>query len=182
MAVGFWVLALSPIIIDMKKLPLLLVFGLLVATWGFAQSTTTTVILLRHAEKGSEASDPDLSNAGSKRAKSLVVLLQKTKIDAIYSTAFKRTRNTVKPLAESKGLSVTLYDATKIEEVDALLQKHTGGTIVLCGHSNTTPTIINYLTGHKDEYNSFEDSDYGNLVIISVVERGRDAKVVWLRY
>lgn len=166
----------------MKKLPLLVVFGLLVATSGFAQSAITTVILLRHAEKGSEVSDPDLSGAGSKRAESLVVLLQKTKIDAIYSTPYKRTRNTVTALAAAKGLVVTGYDATKLEEVDALLQKHKGGTIVLCGHSNTTPSIINYLTGHKDEYHSFEDSDYGNLVMVSVVERGRDARVVWLRY
>ena len=166
----------------MKKLPLLVVFGLLVATWGFAQSTITTVILLRHAEKGTEASDPDLSGAGRKRAESLVEILQKTKIDAIYSTPYKRTRNTVTALAAAKGLVVGGYDATRLEEVYALLQKHKGGTIVLCGHSNTTPAIINYLTGHKDEYHSFEDSDYGNLVVVSVVEQGRDAGVVWLRY
>ena len=165
----------------MKKYFLLITLALAVATPGFGQQTVTTVILLRHAEKGSEANDPDLTSAGKKRAEALVALFAKTKIDAVYSTTYKRTRNTVIPLAASKGLAVEAFDATKLPELDGLLEKHKGGTIVLCGHSNTTPININYLTGHKDEYHSFEDRDYGNLVIVEVLERG-NAKVVWLRY
>ncbi len=149
----------------------------------FTQSTVTTFILIRHAEKGNDGTkDPDLTDAGKKRAASLVQLLNETKIDAIYSTAFKRTANTVTPLAQSKNLSVRTYDASRMEEVDAILKEFKSGTILLCGHSNTTPAIANYLTGHKDEYKTFDDTDYDNVLVVDVIERGVVAKVVWLNY
>ena len=65
-------------------------------------------------------------------------------------------------------------------EVDAMLIKHQGGTIVICGHSNTTPAIVNYLTGHKDEFKTFDDTDYRNVVIVSRYDG--EGKVTWLRY
>jgi hypothetical protein len=53
--------------------------------------------------------------------------------------------------------------------------------LIICGHSNTVPALANYLIG-KDSYKAFEDSDYGNIIIVSVVERGKNANVVWLNY
>jgi hypothetical protein len=49
------------------------------------------------------------------------------------------------------------------------------------GHSNTIPQIANLLSG-KEEFKNFADTDYGNLLIISVVERGQTAKVTWINY
>jgi 2,3-bisphosphoglycerate-dependent phosphoglycerate mutase len=141
-----------------------------------------TFILLRHAEKANDGTkDPDLTEAGKKRAEALVGLFHNTKIDAIYSTNFKRTQHTISPLAQAHALSILSYDAGKMEEVDAMLSKFQGGTIVVCGHSNTTPAIVNYLTGNKDEFKNFDDADYGNIVVVSVVKKG-EAKVTWLRY
>ena len=161
----------------MKKLFLLV--ALFTTSLVYCQTQVTTVILLRHAEKGVESDDPDLNPAGKKRAESLVELLKKTKIDAIYSTPYKRTRNTILPMAEARGLAVGDFNPSKMSEIDLLLAKHKGGTIVLCGHSNTTPATLNYLTGNKDEYPAFKDSEYGNLIVVSLIERG-NAKVVWL--
>lgn len=148
-----------------------------------AQSPTiTTVILVRHAEKGTDdPKDPELSEAGKQRAQRLAEVLKEIKVDAIYSTPYKRTRNTVAPLAEVKGLSIVTYDPSKKDEIDQLLQKFSGGTIVVAGHSNTVPGFANYLTG-KTEFQNFDDSDYDNLLIVSVIERGKSAKVVWLTY
>jgi 2,3-bisphosphoglycerate-dependent phosphoglycerate mutase len=147
-----------------------------------AQNSITTFILLRHAEKATDGTkDPDLTEVGKKRAKSLGKLLASTKIDAIYSTNFKRTQNTVAPLAQAHSISILNYDGAKMEEIDAMLAKFNGGTIVLSGHSNTTPAIVNYLTSHKEEFKTFDDADYGNLIIVSVVRKG-EAKVTWLRY
>lgn len=144
--------------------------------------TITTVILVRHAEKGTDdPKDPELSDAGKQRAQRLVQVLKEIKVDAIFSTPYKRTRNTVSPLAEAKGISVLNYDPSKKEEIDQLLQKFSGGTIVVAGHSNTVPGLANYLTG-KTEFQNFDDSDYDNLLIVSVVEKGKNAKVVWLTY
>jgi len=143
----------------------------------------TTFILVRHAEKINDGSkDPDLSEAGKKRAELLATLLKRTKIDAIYSTGFKRSRNTVVPLAVSKGLGLTGYDATNLEEVDRIFEQWRGGTIVMCGHSNTIPAVINYLTAEEGKYQTFEENEYGNLVIVLLSEKGRKAKVMWLTY
>jgi 2,3-bisphosphoglycerate-dependent phosphoglycerate mutase len=147
-----------------------------------AQNSITTFILLRHAEKATDGTkDPDLTEVGKKRVESLIKLLASTKLDAIYSTNFKRTHNTVASLAQAHSLSISSYDGSKMEEIDAMLAKFNGGTIVLSGHSNTTPAIINYLTGHKEEFKTFDDSDYGNLIFVSVLRKG-EAKVIWLRY
>lgn len=164
----------------MKKLVLGILFLVFIQT-AYAQ-TVTTFILVRHAEKSTEGgSDPELKPEGAKRAESLAVLFSKTNIDAVYSTNYKRTRNTVTPLATAKGLTVTTYNSMKTADLEALLTKHKGGTIVLAGHSNTVPEIANALVGEK-KFEQFTDDDYGNIIVISVQQVGKDAKVVWLRY
>ncbi len=144
--------------------------------------TTTTFILVRHAEKGDDGTkDPDLTETGNARAKRLAFLLGKTQVDAIYSTTYKRTRHTVAPLATSKGISVTEYDAFKAEAIDKMLNKHHGGTVVISGHSNNIPWIANYLTGEQT-YKDFADTEYENVLIVTVIEKGKNTKVVWLSY
>ncbi|MEJ0055723.1 MAG: phosphoglycerate mutase family protein [Bacteroidota bacterium] len=163
--------------------PFFLLFAIFISLSAFTQKPVTTIILVRHAEKADDSTkDPDLSDAGKQRAESLAKLLAKTKVDAIYSTAFKRTRNTAAPLAQQKGLTIETYNPSKPEEIDAIIQKFSGGTILLVGHSNTTPAIINYLTGRKDEYKTFDDADYGNIVIASFTKRSTDTKLTWLTY
>jgi 2,3-bisphosphoglycerate-dependent phosphoglycerate mutase len=146
-----------------------------------AQSDITTIILVRHAERAEDGSrNPDISEAGKVRAQALANLFSQTKIDVIYSTAFKRTQNTVAPLAGLKMLAVQDYDPTSPWWVDEMLVKHKGQTVFCVGHSNTVPAMINQLTG-KEEYKNFADSDYGNVVIVSLREKG-SAKLTWLRY
>lgn len=146
------------------------------------QAQPTTFILIRHAEKGNDGTkDPDLTEAGTRRAQLLATMLKKSQVDAIYATAYKRTRNTVSPLATAKGLRVSDYEAFKTDEIDQMLKKNAGGTVVISGHSNNIPWIANYLTG-KETYQDFEDSDYENLLIVTVVEKGKNANVVWLSY
>ncbi len=160
----------------MKQLTLIFLF---ISALASAQPVTT-FILVRHAEKGNDGTkDPELSEVGLMRAQSFAKLMQATKVDAIFSTPYKRTRNTVAPLAKAKEVEGQEYN--KIEEMDALLKKYSGGILIVCGHSNTVPAIANYLIG-KESYQPFEDSDYGNIVIVSVVERGKNANVVWLTY
>lgn len=155
---------------------------LLLVNFSCAQAQPTTFILVRHAEKGNDGTkDPDLTEAGNQRAQLLANMLKKTEVEAIYSTAYKRTRNTVTPLATTRGLSVLPYEAFKTDEIDQILKKHTGGTVVLAGHSNNIPWIANYLTG-KETYKDFADGDYDNVLIVTVVEKGKNAKVVWLSY
>jgi 2,3-bisphosphoglycerate-dependent phosphoglycerate mutase len=166
----------------MKNIALFLVLSVCHFT-AFAQKTTiTTFILVRHAEKVADGTkDPELKPEGNERAARLAAMLKQTKVDAIYSTDFKRTKKTVLPYATAMNLSVNTYEAFKENEIESMLKKHAGGTILISGHSNNIPWIANRLLG-KEEYGDFADDDYGNIFIVSVVEKGNVVKITQLRY
>src|SRR6266481_4067169 len=103
------------------------VFSMLFAVLGtvvvFAYFATfkrpvTTVILIRHAEKVIDPNNPDvdLSPAGQERAQELVRMFADSGINAIYATQYKRTQETVKPLADRLGLPVTMVNSTATGE------------------------------------------------------------------
>ncbi|MFZ1806010.1 MAG: phosphoglycerate mutase family protein [Cyclobacteriaceae bacterium] len=145
------------------------------------QPTITTFILVRHAEKADDGTkNPPLTDDGAMRANDLVKLLYEAKIDAIYSTPYKRTQETVKPVADAKGLSVLSYEPMKGEAMDSILNAHNGGTVLVSGHSNTTPWVANYFLG-DESYPDFKDSDYDNIMVLSIIEKG-NTKVTWLNY
>jgi 2,3-bisphosphoglycerate-dependent phosphoglycerate mutase len=161
-----------------------LVFVLLAPfTEACAQKTEiTTFILLRHAEKANDGTeDPDLKPEGVERAKRITAMLKDIPVDAIYTTNYKRTRNTVAPLAEAKGLPLQQYEAFKPGVIEDMIAKHKGGTIVISGHSNNIPWTANLLVG-KEVYKDFTDADYDNMLIVSVVEKGKVANVTWINY
>lgn len=160
--------------------------------WAIIQASAqdeklTTFILLRHAEKvvdgtmADKTKDTDLSETGKTRAESLVKLFKNTTINAIYSTPFVRTRKTVEPLANSKSLTIKEYEVNKLDAIDKMLQEHEGKTILVCGHSNTIPKIANYLS-KSGNYKDFDDTDYGNILIITVSSKGKLASVTWLHF
>jgi broad specificity phosphatase PhoE len=157
---------------------------LAVSYFSFCQDKViTTFILVRHAEKDltQSTNNPDLSSEGKVRATRLVDVLKQTDIQAVYSTDFKRTRQTVEPLAIARSLTINTYDARNNNDIDGMLQQYSGGTILVSGHSNTVPQFINYLIG-EEKYQPMGDGEYGNIIIVSVIERGKNAKVVWLKY
>jgi len=164
---------------------ILVLFISMMALTAFAQERkpVTTFILLRHAEKDltQSTNDPDLSTEGKERAIKLVSMFKQSDVHAVYSTDYKRTRQTVEPLATARVLTIQLYDARKNSDIDTMLQKHAGQTIVVSGHSNTVPSFVNYLIGEM-KYQPMGDGEYGNIIIVSLTERGKDAKVVWLTY
>jgi broad specificity phosphatase PhoE len=142
----------------------------------------TTLILLRHAEKDNDGTeDPGLTAEGIDRANRLTRFLKEVKIDGIYSTNYKRTRNTVTPLASDKSVEVQEYEAFKDDDIEKILEAHKGGTVVICGHSNNIPWTANLLVG-KEEFKDFEDAEYGLMLFVSVLEKGKVAKVTPLRW
>lgn len=148
-------------------------------------SAQTTFILVRHAEKESAAAgdqmmakDPPLSQAGQDRAQTLVRILEKQKIDKILSTDFKRTRSTVEPVASATGIKIETYQSLKEPEITKLIEG--GGTVLIAGHSNTTPALANLILG-KNQFANYDDSDYGNILIITATSVGK-ATVIHLRY
>lgn len=140
-----------------------------------------TVVVVRHAEKADDgSSDPDLSEAGRARARELVRVLEGAQVEAIYATQYKRTRQTVGPLARHFGLETRVVPVTSddIETYardlsERLRRKHAGETVVVAGHSNTVPTIVAVFTGDRIEAMSEDDYDRLYTIIISPDERPR---------
>ena len=141
-----------------------------------------TVILVRHAEKKIEPEnkDPDLSPAGLARAQELVRMFGNTGITAIYATQFKRTQQTVKPLADKLGLPVTQIDAKKTTElVKQIRARNAGQVIFIAGHNNSVPEIIAALGG--PQLPIIPETEFDNLYILTVRGDG-SAKLLKLRY
>ena len=142
----------------------------------------TTVILVRHAEKNIEPNnpDPDLSPAGQARAQELAHMFAGAGVNTIYATQYKRTQETVKPLADSLGLRVNIVDAKETEELlKQILTNHRGETIFVSGHNNTVPEIASALSG--ESFPVIPESEFDNMFIVTVYRFGR-AKVVKLKY
>lgn len=161
---------------------ILIVFAAAHFTSVSAQQKLTTFILLRHAEKVNDGSkNPMLTDEGKKRAEQLITFFKNTPIQAVYSTSFIRTRETVGPLARARALEIMEYEAFKTEAIDKILKDFAGETVLVCGHSNNIPWIANYLTG-SERFKNFDDHEYGNVLIVTVAERGKAASVTWLSY
>lgn len=133
------------------RLSLLLACSLLAACSGATRpdrvatdTTTTTFIVVRHAEKVDASRDPDLSPAGLVRAQALAKWLEGRDLVAIYATEFKRTGQTVAPTASAHALPVTAYASAQpaAEFAAALKTAHPRGIVLIAGHSNTVPGIV----------------------------------------
>jgi len=134
---------------------------------GFAFAQDKTIILVRHAEKADLSRDPDLSAEGKQRAERLAKVIRKYKPGAIYSTDFKRTRDTVSPIAARRNLQVQTYDPGKPAElIDAVLKSKTK-RFVIAGHSNTVPGLAN-LIGKKELFKNLDDTEYGAIWIVRI--------------
>ena len=172
----------------MKKLVTLVVFilyGLGLSTpvymFGSEQCPITTFFLVRHAEKAeSVLGDPGLTPAGTARADELAYILKHIKLDAIYSTPFKRTKLTILPTAKQKGLEVKLYKPNEEGFLHKVLQAFPGGTVLIVGHSNTIPKLANELAG-RSAFDDLEDAIYDNLFIASVPTEGK-AAIIRMRF
>ena len=143
----------------------------------------TTIILVRHAEKKivpPENKDPDLSPAGMARAEELARMFSDSEIAAIYATQYKRTQQTVKPLADKLRLPVTQVEAKKTAElVKQIRAQNTGQVIFIAGHNNTVPEIIAAMGG--PQLPIIPETEYDNLYIL-IVRKDGSAKLVKMKY
>ena len=141
--------------------------------WFFESQATTTVIFVRHAEKAVEpANDPGLSPAGQRRVAELTRQLMDADviagIDAVYSTPFRRTEETARPIAETEAI------------MEYIVKEHKGKIILVVGHSNTLPALIGNMGASKRVPPIAED-EYDNIYIVSIPWFGK-TKTIRLRY
>jgi len=141
-----------------------------------AQSKTTTIIIIRHAEKeiitgdAQMKADPPLSAEGKTRAENLVTALKEFSPSGVFSTNYERTRATLAPLSKKLGLEIQLYDARNQQPFSEKLKAMEGSTIVIAGHSNTVPRLVNLLIGDSSKYADLDDSVYNKIYIVRITE------------
>jgi 2,3-bisphosphoglycerate-dependent phosphoglycerate mutase len=160
-------------------LAILITIGL--AGFSEQEHSLTTIMLVRHAEKAIDgSSNPPLTEAGIARALILPQLVGAADISAIFSSTYKRTQATVQPLADLLELPIIDYDAGDSAALIELIKtKHNGTTVIVSGHSNTIPEIIE-LFGIKETI-VIDDEEYDNFFILSSCSCG-ELKLLRLRF
>jgi broad specificity phosphatase PhoE len=158
--------------------------ALAVTAAAYAASATTTVILIRHGEKASESmdNDPPLTAVGQARAKELARVLADANVSAIYTTNRRRTEDTVAPLAAALGLKPIVVTVGKTYAADLAARiraEHAGKTVVVVGHSNTTPDVLKQL-GIADPP-AIPDPQHDDLFVVTLTD-GAAPHLVRLRY
>ena len=143
----------------------------------------TTVLLVRHAEKAATpADDPPLTPAGEARARDLWTAIRDAGVSVVITTQFARTRQTAQPTASALGISPTVVPATSpthIQEVVAEVRRHPGKTVLIVGHSNTVPALVEALGAKRP--GAICDSRYDDLFVVTVASDGK-ASAVHARY
>lgn len=130
------------------------------------KQATTTLYLIRHAEKADASANPDLSAEGVVRASHWNEVFSAVHFDAIYSTHYKRTEQTAAPTAVAQKTAVSYYEPKELT-VEKIRSGHAGQTILIVGHSNTIPNLVNQLIG-ENVYPMIEETTFGNLYIVTL--------------
>jgi 2,3-bisphosphoglycerate-dependent phosphoglycerate mutase len=166
----------------LAPLALLPLICLVALGYYFYSSPVTTIIIVRHAEKNIEPNNPNpsLSADGIVRSQTLLHVLGESSIKAIYTSQFFRTQQTAQPLAERLNLTATQVDAKDARGlVNGVLANHRGEVVLIVGHTNSIPQIIEALGGGAIP--EIPETQYDNLFVVTLKRFGKP-QVVKLKY
>jgi broad specificity phosphatase PhoE len=171
----------------LTALAAVLALGVLIfAAWLWGTAGSTIVIVIRHAEKDLQvsATDPPLTPAGQARAELLAQMFGDLHalghVDAIYVSPFLRNRLTAAPLAARLGIPATVAPADDPRGLARrALREHSGGRVLIVGHTDTVPEIVAALSGMTIP--EIGDAEYGTLYIVTVPRIGH-ANLLRLHY
>jgi broad specificity phosphatase PhoE len=145
-----------------------------------AQDAGRTVVVVRHAEKGAEGTDPSLTPAGVGRAEALSRALQDVKVSALFATEYKRTQETVRALEQRLGVGVTVVPARAVDSLVARIQAlPPGAAAVVASHSNLVHVIVQRLSGVTIP--ELTEADYDRMAVVTMTGPGKGTVLV-LRY
>jgi broad specificity phosphatase PhoE len=145
-----------------------------------AQAAPVTVFVVRHAEKGPETPDPSLTPAGQQRAAELARVLGDTRITAVFASEFKRTQETVAPLAAAAGVPVAVVPAGKPDSLVGLIRAlPPGSRVVVASHSNLVHLIVARLS--TVTVPPLTEADYDRMAVVVLGPAGT-GEVLVLRY
>lgn len=159
---------------------------LVVAAWLWSGANTTTVIVIRHAEKvNSDSQNPPLSAAGEARAALLAHMFgtgtSTDRIGAIYVSPLIRSHMTAAPLAAALSLTPIEMPADDPRGLARrALRDNPGGRVLIIAHTDTVPAIVTALSGDTD-IAPVGAVEYDRMYVVTVPGIGR-ANVLRLSY
>ncbi|MDQ3068763.1 MAG: histidine phosphatase family protein [Acidobacteriota bacterium] len=147
---------------------------------------TTTIVLVRHAEAIANAgTDPGLSEAGLARARALSQALEHAEVNAVITTQYQRTAMTGEPLATALKAPLIKVpvegpvDGYVKQLVQQVLAKYAGGTVVIVGHSNTVPALVQGFSGV--DVGAIAHDSYDRMFVVTTASAG-SGRVVRAHY
>lgn len=165
-------------------LPALLLVAFACAASHAAAQAPTVVILVRHAEKArGGGDDPPLTREGQARAQALADALAGSRVDAIVTTQYRRTRDTAAPLAATRRITPEVVDVhqggDQVGRIAQAVRRHAGQVVVVVAHAETVARIIAALGGpHLPD---LCDAEYAHLFVLTL-RPGAEPSLVHARY
>ena len=135
------------------------------------ENDCSTFYLIRHAEKvriNKTDKDPALNEKGMIRALNWRDFFIDKDISKIYSTNYKRTLETIKPIEVAMGLTAILYSPSSID-YKTFISSNKGEIVLVVGHSNTIPDFVNELINDQ-VYSQIDDLNNSNLYIVNLCD------------
>jgi broad specificity phosphatase PhoE len=130
--------------------------------------------VMRHLQKA-EGADPGLTEEGRRGAERLATLLELQMPSAIYVSTTRRARETAAPLAAKLGVVPKEYDPSNTPALVERVKAETGAVLIV-GHSNTVPEIVERLGGTRPA--DLAETDFGSVWRISRTDGRTDVKAL----
>ena len=126
------------------------------------------VYVMRHLHTPAGVSDPDLTSEGVKYAAAVDDWFLRDPPNAIYVSSTKRAQQTAAPLAARLKLTPKIYDPRDTPGLIAAVSAESG-TVLIVGHSNTVPDIVEKLGGQRP--GDLTHEDFGDIWHVEGPER-----------
>ncbi len=142
---------------------------------------SATFYLIRHAEKDrtdSTNKNPHLNPDGVIRAENWGRILEKIELDEIYSSSYYRTQETAFPSALVHELKIRTYVPGKLYS-QQWVSSCFGKTILIVGHSNTIPQLVNKLI-QTNKFKNIPDDQNGLLFRVEIGQDNTRVEVLQL--
>lgn len=120
--------------------------------------------VMRHLDTPAGERDPDLLPAGQRRAAALPARLAAHPPRTIFVSDFRRTRQTAAAVAARWGLTPIIYNPADTPALVAQVRA-AAGPVLIVGHSNTVPDIVEQLGGPRPA--PLSHPDFGDLWVIA---------------
>ncbi|WP_422058221.1 SixA phosphatase family protein [Sphingomonas sp.] len=119
-----------------------------------------TTYVVRHFDTPRGEKDPDLLPQGAARAQALAQWFRGKRLCAILVTQYQRTRQTAAPTAAGRSIAIQSYDAADTAGAVARA-KASACPVLIVGHSNTVPDIVEQLGGARPD--DLSHADFGDV-------------------